>query len=172
MLMRKFLEKGYDKIRPKWDWKRFCYHQRTDEWAGDKIRPKWDWKACTTLSTRCPTQSIKSDQNGIENLFQLFYDLVRFFVIKSDQNGIENKNTAIQKTFWGEIKSDQNGIENWNGGMLSYHLFTNSDKIRPKWDWKLLTFAAWTQTAVEIKSDQNGIEKSVNGLHPLQPRHG
>ncbi len=54
------------------------------------------------------------------------------------------------------IKSDQNGIERlW---LDERKQMCTNDKIRPKWDWKLVNKVIHFVVKLKIKSDQNGIE--------------
>ncbi len=85
-----------DKIRPKWDWKRITLETKDGDpvkiksdqngierrkWsksskamAVDKIRPKWDWKS--SFPRPFPQRAgIKSDQNGIESEFVVYFRL-------------------------------------------------------------------------------------------------
>ncbi len=42
----------------------------------DKIRPKWDWKKTDTSDTSLKEKLIKSDQNGIESIDKFIGEVV------------------------------------------------------------------------------------------------
>ena len=48
-------------------------------------------------------------------------------------------------------------------GIVHNNWFTTceSDKIRPKWDWKIKEFKDEVEEIYKIKSDQNGIESYI-----------
>ena len=108
---------------------------------------------------------LKSDQDGIESLKEVFEELQKR-VLKSDQDGIERKPTLIKsfqklrswnqtkmglkvsdliavariKTFRA-LKSDQDGIE--SNQTAGWETAKENVEIRPRWDWKKLT---WTHS--------------------------
>ena len=125
------INSGLVKIRPKWDWNDLIltYKENLNK---VKIRPKWDW-----------------------NFFHPFVSPISF-LLKSDQNGIEIKK-FFRIIFFkiSTLKSDQNGIEikSFYCSLHSYHV-----KIRPKWDWNVISWHLHLHGSLQLKSDQNGIE--------------
>ena len=61
------------------------------------------------------------------------------------------------------LKSDQNGIEIRGSGI--HHGRIIKVKIRPKWDWNIMTFARSMKFSILLKSDQNGIEIEIRNAH-------
>ncbi len=170
----------YDKIRPKWDWKRPSWRRvyfeyleiKSDQNGIESRRHCWIQESCRGR--------IKSDQNGIESSIFTHIHIVKCIdkirpkwdwkhkaspeislhqiSIKSDQNGIEShKIMTVCNRLSYKIKSDQNGIERLEQRKLLPH--SPADKIRPKWDWKLQEVHGLLAPKLKIKSDQNGIER-------------
>ncbi len=85
--------------------------------------------------------------------------------IKSDQNGIERKEKSRRL----RVRKNSDKIRpKWDWKtfcIICKKLFFELDKIRPKWDWKFKKFNELFGFVETIKSDQNGIESILQTRH-------